>query len=129
MQSQYTYELFGKTTATGVASTKASTYTGQEDDGTGLYYCRARYYDPALQRFISENPIGFEGDDQNLYAYVTNDPLNYVDPEGWGRGVRRMTSTAISLENFRARFNCAFKIGSGSLCMLPSDHPVRKLRT
>jgi alkylhydroperoxidase family enzyme len=37
-------------------------------------------------------------------------------------------TTAISLENFRARFNCALKIGSDSLCMLPPDHPVRKLR-
>ena len=38
-------------------------------------------------------------------------------------------TTAIALENFRARFNCALKIGSDSLCMLPSDHPVRMLRT
>lgn len=38
-------------------------------------------------------------------------------------------TTAIALENFRARFNCALKIGSDSLCMLPPDHPVRKLRT
>jgi len=35
---------------------------------------------------------------------------------------------AISLENFRARFNCALKVESDNLCMLPSDHPVRKLR-
>ncbi len=38
-------------------------------------------------------------------------------------------TTAIALENFRARFNCALKIGSDSLCLLPPDHPVRKLRT
>ena len=37
-------------------------------------------------------------------------------------------TSAIALENFRARFNCALKIGSDSLCMLPPDHPVRKLR-
>jgi len=37
-------------------------------------------------------------------------------------------TAAIALENFRARFNCALKIGSDSLCMLPPDHPVRKLR-
>jgi alkylhydroperoxidase family enzyme len=36
-------------------------------------------------------------------------------------------TAAIALENFRARFNCALKIGSDSLCMLPPDHPVRKL--
>jgi len=38
-------------------------------------------------------------------------------------------TTAIALENFRARFNCALKIESDNLCMLPPDHPVRKLRT
>ena len=37
-------------------------------------------------------------------------------------------TAAIALENFRARFNCALKIESDSLCMLPADHPVRKLR-
>ena len=37
-------------------------------------------------------------------------------------------TAAIALENFRARFNCALKIESDSLCMLPSDHPVRQLR-
>jgi len=36
-------------------------------------------------------------------------------------------TTAIALENFRARFNCALKIESDDLCMLPPDHPVRKL--
>ena len=36
-------------------------------------------------------------------------------------------TAALALENFRARFNCALKIESDSLCMLPPDHPVRKL--
>jgi alkylhydroperoxidase family enzyme len=37
-------------------------------------------------------------------------------------------TAAIALENFRARFNCALKVESDGLCMLPPDHPVRKLR-
>ena len=37
-------------------------------------------------------------------------------------------TAAIALENFRARFNCALKVESDNLCMLPPDHPVRKLR-
>jgi alkylhydroperoxidase family enzyme len=37
-------------------------------------------------------------------------------------------TAAIALENFRARFNCALKVESDNLCMLPQDHPVRKLR-
>jgi alkylhydroperoxidase family enzyme len=37
-------------------------------------------------------------------------------------------TAAIALENFRARFNCALKVESDNLCLLPPDHPVRKLR-
>ena len=48
----------------------------------GLYYMRARYYDPQVRRFISEDQIGFEGGDLNLYAYVQNNPINKVDPLG-----------------------------------------------
>jgi uncharacterized protein RhaS with RHS repeats len=48
VRSEYTYEPFGKSTATGDVSTNAFTYTGREDDGTGLYYYRARYYHPGV---------------------------------------------------------------------------------
>lgn len=48
----------------------------------GLYYMRARYYDPGVGRFISEDPLGFGGGDTNLYGYVQNDPINRVDPYG-----------------------------------------------
>jgi len=82
LQTQYTYDPFGNTTTTGAASSNSSKYTGREDDGTGLYYYRARYYSPSLQRFISEDPIGFGGGDANLYAYVGNDPVNSGDPSG-----------------------------------------------
>jgi RHS repeat-associated protein len=58
-------------------------YTGREwDPETGLYYYRARYYDPKVGRFLGEDPIGFEGGDINLYAYVGNNPVNRVDPMG-----------------------------------------------
>jgi RHS repeat-associated protein len=59
-----------------------SSSSGRENDGTGLYFYRARYYDPTLQRFISEDPIGFGGGQANLYAYVGNSPLNMIDPTG-----------------------------------------------
>ena len=82
LQTQYTYDAFGNTTTTGATSTNPSKYTGRDDDGTGLYYYRARYYSPSLQRFISEDPAGFGGGDVNLYSYVGNDPVNFVDPSG-----------------------------------------------
>ncbi|TKB88864.1 MAG: RHS repeat-associated core domain-containing protein [Nitrospira sp.] len=82
LQAQYTYEPFGVTTQTGAASTNSYKYTGREDDGSGLYYYRARYYQPRLQRFINEDPIGFYGGDANLYAYVFNAPTRLIDPTG-----------------------------------------------
>ena len=82
LQTQYTYEPFGFATQTGVASTNSYKYTGREEDGTGLMYYRARYYHPRLQRFISEDPIGFAGGDANLYGYVRENPLYYIDPSG-----------------------------------------------
>jgi RHS repeat-associated protein len=55
--TEYTYEPFGRTTVTGATSQNAFQYTGRENDGTGLYYYRARYYSPMLHRFASEDPI------------------------------------------------------------------------
>jgi RHS repeat-associated protein len=51
------------------------------DQATKLYYMRARYYDPALGRFLSEDPNGTSGG-LNLYAYSSNDPVNTRDPTG-----------------------------------------------
>jgi RHS repeat-associated protein len=80
-QAEYTYAPFGQTAVSG-SSSNAFRYTGREEDGTDLYYYRARYYHPGLQRFISEDPIGFRGGDWNLYAYVRSNPLRYRDPLG-----------------------------------------------
>ena len=55
---------------------------GQEfDQETGLYHLGARYYDPQLGRFLSEDPIGLAGG-LNLYAYSNNDAINQRDPSG-----------------------------------------------
>jgi RHS repeat-associated protein len=78
--SQTIYDSFGN--ATGPLPTRYG-YTGREyDEYTGLMYYRARFYDPQIGRFISEDPIGFGGGDINLYAYVGNNPINYKDPTG-----------------------------------------------
>jgi len=57
-------------------------FTGRDNDGTGLCYYRARYYDPWLQRFATEDPIGFTGGDVNLHSYVRNSPTGQTDPLG-----------------------------------------------
>jgi RHS repeat-associated protein len=82
VQAEYTYEPFGGTTATGSPGDNTLSFTGREDDGTGLKYHRARYYHPGLARFISEDPIGFAGGDPNVYAYVGNSPTDLADPLG-----------------------------------------------
>ncbi|MDR4470589.1 MAG: RHS repeat-associated core domain-containing protein [Nitrospira sp.] len=89
LQTQYTYEPFGFTTQTGVGSTSSFKFTGREDDGTGLFYYRARYYQPRLQRFISEDPIGFASGDFNLYAFLGNNPVNDIDPLGHTKGGKK----------------------------------------
>jgi RHS repeat-associated protein len=82
LATEYSYEPFGAVSATGTASGNELKYTGREDDGTGTYYYRARYYQPTLQRFVSEDPIGLAAGDFNFYAYVANDPLGRRDPRG-----------------------------------------------
>ncbi len=82
VQTQYTYEPFGQVTVNGPSSANPFQYTGRENDGTGLYYYRARYYHPGLQRFISEDPLGFAGGDADFYAYVGGAPADLTDPSG-----------------------------------------------
>ncbi len=57
--TSYTYQPFGGTTTSGTQNGNPYQFTGRENDGTGLYYFRARYYSQMLQRFISQDPIGF----------------------------------------------------------------------
>jgi RHS repeat-associated protein len=57
-------------------------FTGRQFDiETGLYYYRARYYNPFLGRFLQTDPVGYSGD-MNLYRYCVNNPLKVVDPSG-----------------------------------------------
>jgi RHS repeat-associated protein len=57
-------------------------FPGQTEDAeTGLYYNWHRYYDPALGRYVTADPIGLVGG-VNLYAYVNGDPVNLSDPTG-----------------------------------------------
>lgn len=81
IQTSYTYDPYGNTTTYGQASTNPFQYTGRENDNTGLYFYRARYYSPTYQRFITEDPIGFEGG-LNLYTYVDGNPVSLIDPFG-----------------------------------------------
>jgi RHS repeat-associated protein len=80
---------FGNTTATSSINNPFQ-YTGREwDSETGLYYYRARYYEPGTGRFISQDPSGFGGG-INVYAYVRNKALSFSDPTGLCEEVARI---------------------------------------
>ena len=82
INTSYTYEPFGNVTVFGTNSSPYQ-FTGRENDGTGLYFYRARYYSPTYQRFVSQDPIGFAGGDANLYGYVGGNPISRIDPLGF----------------------------------------------
>jgi RHS repeat-associated protein len=78
----YTYDSFGKQTASSGSLVNPFQYTGRESDAeTGQYYYRARYYDQTMGRFVNEDPAGFDAG-ENFYAYVKNEPIDFFDPYG-----------------------------------------------
>jgi RHS repeat-associated protein len=77
----YAYDVFGPVRAHTGASTEWS-YTGEQNDSTGLEYLRARYYDPAAGRFLSQDPLVLAGWSGHAFGYAGNDPLNLTDPLG-----------------------------------------------
>ena len=74
------------TSATGEVSRSRSYYRGEQyDSDLGLYYVRARYYNPAMGRFLSRDPnVGYIDEPATLhkYLYAGGDPVNRVDPSG-----------------------------------------------
>ena len=77
------YDPFGTMDSTSSA-VSGPAFTGREwDSETGLYHLRARYYSSDVGRFVSNDPIGFEGG-VNLYKYSDANPTSVVDPSGLG---------------------------------------------
>jgi RHS repeat-associated protein len=103
--AEYGYEPFGKTTASG-SSSNVFQYTARENDGTGLYHYRARYYSPSSSRFLGSdlfNHVRLQLERQassgdtaaqyldvfmrnpslwHPYSYTSNSPVNRIDPLG-----------------------------------------------
>jgi RHS repeat-associated protein len=67
-------------------------------------YTKTNIYDPDTGRFVSKDPILFGGGDTNLYGYVLNDPVNFIDPSGLSR--------------------LFFDRGAGQLLVYPGDEAV-----
>ena len=80
------YAAYGEKRLDPVGNRDNEGFTGHIDDAeSGLTYMQARYYDPVIGRFLSNDPIEFAADRPqyfNRYSYVSNDPVNMVDPDG-----------------------------------------------
>jgi RHS repeat-associated protein len=79
----YTYDSFGEVAGSTGSIANRFQYTGREfDSETGLYYYRARYYDPSAGRFLNEDPLRYFAGGVNFYTYVGQNPVNLADPFG-----------------------------------------------
>jgi RHS repeat-associated protein len=77
------YDSYGRIVQDTGGVVQPFTFTGRDlDTESGLYFYRARYYDPITGRFLSEDPIGFSAGDVNHYAYALSSPVNLRDPGG-----------------------------------------------
>ena len=82
IKNRYRYNPWGGLEDSVETVSNVLKFAGREyDPETHLYYNRARYYDPQLARFISEDPIGQNGG-ANQYAYAANNPIGSSDPSG-----------------------------------------------
>jgi RHS repeat-associated protein len=82
----YEYSVYGQVAASDPNHPNRFLFTGREfDKETGLYYYRARYYNPEIGRFLQTDPVGYTAG-VNLYTYCGNNPVNHLDPSGefWG---------------------------------------------
>jgi RHS repeat-associated protein len=125
----YTYDAFGNLTASSGNTPNPFRYTGREFDAeTGLYYYRARYYDPTVGRFLNEDRLQFVAG-VNFYAYVGGSPTNLTDPSGLAPNVdhdklkpKPWDFREIIIDMLEAKNNnacqCWFKTGKKSIQQL-----------
>jgi RHS repeat-associated protein len=100
LANSYIYSSFGFLAASNIALINSFQFAGREyDSETGLYYYRARYYDQNDGRFLSEDPIRFDGG-MNFYDYVGNSPISFTDPSGLSQSPNAGGITMMDVSNW-----------------------------
>lgn len=117
------YTPYGEKILNSAANDDLGSFTGHIDDSsTGLTYMQARYYDPVVGRFLSNDPVGFLGhlggiqgvQGFNRYAYVNNNPYKFTDPDG-------------EVANFAFGFTVGAGIGLANQLLTGQDINVGKI--
>ena len=105
LQARYQYDAWGNPRSTAGSSFNVFGFTGHErDEATGLYYFKARYYDPETGRFLTEDPFGGTREQPpslHRYLYAYQNPTVYTDPTGRITVVKKLAeSTEKKSEEF-----------------------------
>ncbi|MGI6605436.1 MAG: RHS repeat-associated core domain-containing protein, partial [Peptococcia bacterium] len=106
---RYQYSAYGEILSSSGNTDTPFLYNGRDGvmtDANGLYYMRARYYNPEIRRFVSQDillGVVIDGQSLNRYAYVQGNPIGYVDPLGLARdgGKLRAGNSYLSVADFR----------------------------
>ncbi len=126
------YDSFGGILSrTGPDAADRFAFAGREyDEETGLYYNRARYYDPRARRFTTQDPLRLLQPDFNLYRYVGNSPLNGVDPTGmvvassYGKIAKTIVLALVSLVTRNAATVSVTAVRNGALVVAATSSSV-----
>ena len=109
--NQYSYGPYGERLAMSEGTHNPFGYVGRwgvMEEGDGLKYMRARFYDDTTGRFLNQDPLGFRAG-VNPYVSVSNDPVNLIDPLGLSKltynkniNTRTLTTTDGNCQTFPA---------------------------
>jgi RHS repeat-associated protein len=113
---EITYDPFGEVVSDSAPGFQPFGFAGGlYSSETGLTHFGAREYDAGLGRWASSDPVSFAGGDSNLYAYVMQDPVNFVDPEGLLRVLGHdVTPSITQASNYIAGFGDAASLNTSA---------------
>lgn len=118
--SRYAYRPFGETLWSQGAVPNPFQFSGESGsmiDGSGAQFMRDRFELPSLGRFLTIDPIRLHGGDSNLYSYVLNNPISFVDPRGHEVNTSINPSVSGSVGVFAGLGGTATtSVGDGNIC-------------